>query len=144
MTTTRAQAATAGGGAGGGCARRTSATRAMSSPVSTTHGTAGRRREATRGGAEVRNGVATRRGAEVRSGVAIRRGAEVRGCRSRTNARSRQLVRRRIDRLAGMTTDAAAPILHLRGPILLGPEEELAEAWVVGGVIRHERPELPR
>ena len=43
-----------------------------------------------------------------------------------------------------MITDAAAPILHLRGPILLGPEEELAEAWVVGGAIRHERPELPR
>src|SRR5699024_8596232 len=69
---------------------------------------------------------------------------EARGCRSRTNARSRQLVRRRLDRLAGIITDAAAPILHLRGPILLGPEEERAEAWGVGGVIRHERPELPR
>ena len=44
------------------------------------------------------------------------------------------------------TTDvaeAAAPILHLRGPILLGPEEELAGAWVAGGVIHHEKPELP-
>lgn len=38
---------------------------------------------------------------------------------------------------------AAAPVLHLRGPILLGPEEELAEAWVLGGRIHHARPELP-
>ncbi|MCL6422132.1 amidohydrolase family protein [Brachybacterium sp. JHP9] len=37
-----------------------------------------------------------------------------------------------------------APVLHLRGPILLGPDEELSEAWVVGGAIRHERPDLPR
>lgn len=35
------------------------------------------------------------------------------------------------------------PPLHLRGPILLGPEHELSEAWVVGGRIHHERPELP-
>lgn len=35
------------------------------------------------------------------------------------------------------------PILHLRGPILLGPEREISEAWVVGGRIRHERPDLP-
>ncbi|WP_232820311.1 amidohydrolase family protein [Brachybacterium sp. YJGR34] len=46
------------------------------------------------------------------------------------------------------TTDAEAllgegPVLHLRGPILLGPEEELAEAWVAGGRIHHERPDLP-
>jgi imidazolonepropionase-like amidohydrolase len=40
-------------------------------------------------------------------------------------------------------TDADAPILHLRGPILLGPEEELSEAWVAGGAIHHEKPELP-
>ncbi|MEE1618882.1 amidohydrolase family protein [Brachybacterium sp. J153] len=41
-------------------------------------------------------------------------------------------------------TDAdAAPILHLRGPVLIGPEEELDGAWVVDGAIRHERPELP-
>jgi len=39
--------------------------------------------------------------------------------------------------------ETTAPILHLRGPILLGPEEELAEAWVAGGVIHHEKPELP-
>ena len=46
-----------------------------------------------------------------------------------------------------MTDDAAPtpglPVLHLRGPILLGPEEELAEAWVSGGRIHHRRPELP-
>ena len=39
--------------------------------------------------------------------------------------------------------ETTAPILHLRGPILLGPEEELAEAWVADGVIHHEKPELP-
>ena len=39
--------------------------------------------------------------------------------------------------------ETTAPILHLRGPILLGPEEELAEALVAGGVIHHEKPELP-
>lgn len=35
------------------------------------------------------------------------------------------------------------PVWHLRGPVLTGPGEELAEAWVVGGRILHERPELP-
>lgn len=39
--------------------------------------------------------------------------------------------------------DAPAPILHLRGPILLGAEEERVGAWVVGGRIHHEKPELP-
>ncbi|MBK0332717.1 amidohydrolase family protein [Brachybacterium halotolerans subsp. kimchii] len=37
----------------------------------------------------------------------------------------------------------ASPVLHLTGPILLGPEEELAEAWVAGGRIHHEKPDLP-
>lgn len=32
--------------------------------------------------------------------------------------------------------------LHLTGPILLGPEREVPEAWVVGGRIHHRRPEL--
>lgn len=41
------------------------------------------------------------------------------------------------------TAAGPAPVLHLRGPILLGPELELREAWVVGGRIRHVRPELP-
>ena len=40
-------------------------------------------------------------------------------------------------------TETTAPILHLRGPILLGAEEELDGAWVVGGRIHHEKPELP-
>ena len=39
--------------------------------------------------------------------------------------------------------ETTAPILHLRGPILLGAEEELDGAWVVGGRIHHEKPELP-
>jgi imidazolonepropionase-like amidohydrolase len=39
-----------------------------------------------------------------------------------------------------VTTD---PVLHLTGPVLLGPDQELAEAWVVAGRIRHDRPELP-
>ncbi|MFC0675581.1 amidohydrolase family protein [Brachybacterium hainanense] len=34
-------------------------------------------------------------------------------------------------------------MLHLRGPVLRGPESELPEAWVVGGRIHHARPELP-
>ncbi|WP_193104167.1 amidohydrolase family protein [Brachybacterium sp. FME24] len=46
-----------------------------------------------------------------------------------------------------MSTDAPesspSPVLHLRGPILLGAEQEITGAWVVGGRIRHERPELP-
>ena len=31
-------------------------------------------------------------------------------------------------------------ILHLTGPILVGPETEIREAWVIDGTIRHERP----
>ena len=37
-----------------------------------------------------------------------------------------------------MSRPDAAPILHLRGPVLIGPEEELDGAWVVDGAIRHE------
>jgi imidazolonepropionase-like amidohydrolase len=33
-----------------------------------------------------------------------------------------------------------APVLHLRGAILVGPEEERPEAWVVGGRLTFERP----
>lgn len=32
------------------------------------------------------------------------------------------------------------PVLHLRGPVLVGPDEVVAEAWVVGGRITYERP----
>ncbi len=32
------------------------------------------------------------------------------------------------------------PVLHLRGPVLLGPEEVVPEAWVVGGRLTLERP----
>ncbi|WP_422116945.1 amidohydrolase family protein [Brachybacterium sp. UNK5269] len=42
------------------------------------------------------------------------------------------------------TPTAAAPVLRLTGPVLLGPEQELPGAWVVDGRIRHERPDLPR
>lgn len=42
-----------------------------------------------------------------------------------------------------MSAAVTAPILHLRGPVLLGPEEELAGAWVVEGRIHHDKPELP-
>ncbi len=31
-------------------------------------------------------------------------------------------------------------VLHLRGPVLVGPEEVVGEAWVVGGRITYERP----
>jgi imidazolonepropionase-like amidohydrolase len=34
-------------------------------------------------------------------------------------------------------------VLHLTGPILLGPEQELSEAWVADGRIHHARPDLP-
>ena len=44
---------------------------------------------------------------------------------------------------APSSADPHAPVLHLTGPVLVGPEQELAEAWVVDGRIRHERPELP-
>lgn len=36
-----------------------------------------------------------------------------------------------------------APLIHLRGPIILGREEELSEAWVYGGRIFHVRPDVP-
>jgi imidazolonepropionase-like amidohydrolase len=32
------------------------------------------------------------------------------------------------------------PVLHLRGPVLRGPDEVVGEAWVVGGRITYERP----
>src|SRR5690625_5536065 len=35
------------------------------------------------------------------------------------------------------------PVLHLRGPLLVGPQQEIDEAWVVGGRLHHLRPELP-
>lgn len=35
-------------------------------------------------------------------------------------------------------------VLHLRGPVLLGPDREISEAWVAGGRILHTRPEVPR
>ena len=41
------------------------------------------------------------------------------------------------------SADVDTPALHLTGPILLGPEQELPEAWVHQGRIHHERPELP-
>lgn len=42
----------------------------------------------------------------------------------------------------GAPVPVGAPVLHLRGPLLLGPEQEVSEAWAVDGRIRHERPEL--
>ena len=33
-----------------------------------------------------------------------------------------------------------SPVLHLRGPVLVGPEEVLAQAWVVGGRLTTTRP----
>ncbi|GAA4965299.1 amidohydrolase family protein [Kineococcus glutinatus] len=34
-------------------------------------------------------------------------------------------------------------VLHLRGPVLVGPEDVRVEAWVVGGRITFERPTAP-
>ena len=36
--------------------------------------------------------------------------------------------------------DADGPVLHLRGRVLLGPDEERPEAWVVGGRLTYEAP----
>ena len=33
-----------------------------------------------------------------------------------------------------------APVLHLRGPVLVGPEEVRDQAWVVGGRLTYDRP----
>lgn len=33
-------------------------------------------------------------------------------------------------------------VLRLTGPVLLGPEQEISGAWVAGGRIHHERPDL--
>jgi imidazolonepropionase-like amidohydrolase len=33
-----------------------------------------------------------------------------------------------------------APSLHLRGPVLIGPDQEVAEAWVVDGRLTFDRP----
>ena len=33
-----------------------------------------------------------------------------------------------------------SPVLHLRGPVLVGPEEVRDQAWVVGGRLTYERP----
>ncbi|MGO3314833.1 MAG: amidohydrolase family protein, partial [Brachybacterium tyrofermentans] len=37
----------------------------------------------------------------------------------------------------------SSTVLHLTGPVLVGPEQEISGAWVVGGRIHHEKPELP-
>jgi imidazolonepropionase-like amidohydrolase len=37
-----------------------------------------------------------------------------------------------------------APVLHLTGPLLVGPEEVRDEAWVVGGRLTFERPAATR
>jgi imidazolonepropionase-like amidohydrolase len=36
-----------------------------------------------------------------------------------------------------------ATVLHLQGPVLVGPDDERPEAWVVGGRITFERPSTP-
>ena len=35
------------------------------------------------------------------------------------------------------------PVLHLRGHVLVGPQDEQAEAWVVGGRLTFEKPTTP-
>jgi imidazolonepropionase-like amidohydrolase len=36
-----------------------------------------------------------------------------------------------------------ATVLHLQGPVLVGPDDERPEAWVVGGKVTFERPSTP-
>jgi imidazolonepropionase-like amidohydrolase len=38
---------------------------------------------------------------------------------------------------------ALAPLLRLTGPVLTGPEDEVAGAWVWQGRVHHARPEVP-
>ncbi|RKT77484.1 imidazolonepropionase-like amidohydrolase [Terracoccus luteus] len=38
---------------------------------------------------------------------------------------------------------AAAPVLHVRGRVLVGPDEVVDELWVVGGRVTFERPTSP-
>jgi imidazolonepropionase-like amidohydrolase len=37
----------------------------------------------------------------------------------------------------------AQPVLHLTGPVLTGPDTEVAQAWVVGGRVTFEPPSAP-
>ena len=39
-----------------------------------------------------------------------------------------------------MTTPTAGTVLHLTGPVLVGPDEAVDEAWVVGGRLTFDRP----
>lgn len=39
-----------------------------------------------------------------------------------------------------MTAALVNPVLHLRGPVLVGPDDVVAEAWVVGGRLTYDRP----
>ncbi|UVY83526.1 amidohydrolase family protein [Brachybacterium sp. NBEC-018] len=69
----------------------------------------------------------------------------------RTEARSAHAAREAFS--AGLRPGTESPsyarqaadheVLHLTGPVLTGPEQEISGAWVVGGRIHHERPELP-
>ncbi len=44
-----------------------------------------------------------------------------------------------------MTSQTAGlPVLHLRGPVLVGPDEEVAQAWVLDGRITLEQPRAAR
>lgn len=44
--------------------------------------------------------------------------------------------------MSTIATDSST-VLHLTGPVLVGPEQEISGAWVVGGRIHHQKPELP-
>ncbi|RJK93381.1 amidohydrolase family protein [Vallicoccus soli] len=39
--------------------------------------------------------------------------------------------------------DSGAEVLHVRGGVLVGPDDVRPEAWVVGGRVTYERPALP-
>jgi len=43
----------------------------------------------------------------------------------------------------GGAGDGRGTVLHLRGPVLVGPDEQRDEAWVIGGRVTFERPTTP-
>ncbi len=42
-----------------------------------------------------------------------------------------------------MTHSSRAAVLHLRGPVLVGPDEVRGQAWVIGGQITFDAPSTP-
>ena len=67
-------------------------------------------------------------------------------CSCRPASRSSSAAEPRDERRSGLafcpcpTPLRPSPVLHLRGHVLIGPDEERPEAWVVGGRVTYEAP----